>query len=294
MLRNWKMSRLLSVAVMMLVQSITTGVCASSKKGDVNNDGAVTMSDANMVVNQFLSGNTGTVDDVYDVNGDGAVTMSDANMIVNIFLNQIVYVPVDLGLSVKWATCNVGASDPWECGDYFAWGETEKKERFTYNWETYKWSEGDYHNLTKYVPTSYYDGIVDNKSSLDPEDDAAIVNMGDGWRMPTEEEVEELITKCTWTWYKYRNTKYGGEQGYEVTGTNGNSIFLPAGGYSDRGTERNQGTEGEYWTSSLVTSSSNNAYSYLQARLLRFTSSYIYNSRETRFIGACVRGVYTK
>lgn len=294
MLRNWKMSRLLSVAVMMLVQSITTGVCASSKKGDVNNDGAVTMSDANMVVNQFLSGNTGAVDDVYDVNGDGAVTMSDANMIVNIFLNQIVYVPVDLGLSVKWATCNVGASDPWECGDYFAWGETEKKERFTYNWETYKWSEGDYHNLTKYVPTSYYDGIVDNKSSLDPEDDAAIVNMGDGWRMPTEVEVEELITKCTWTWYKYRNTKYGGKQGYEVTGTNGNSIFLPAGGYSDGGTERNQGTEGAYWTSSLVTSSSNNAYSYLQARLLRFTSSYIYNSRETRFKGACVRGVYTK
>ena len=296
MLRNWKMSRLLSVAVMMLVQSITTGVCASSKKGDVNHDGSITMADANAVVNYFLS--TDKPEDfdktIADVNGDGSITMADANMIVNIFLNQIVYVPVDLGLSVKWATCNVGASDPWEYGDYFAWGETEKKERFTYNWETYKWSEGDYHNLTKYVPSSYYDGIVDNKSSLDPEDDAAFVNMGDGWRMPTEVEVEELITKCTWTWYKYRNTKYGGKQGYEVTGTNGNSIFLPAGGYSDRGTERNQGTEGEYWTSSLVTSSSNNAYSYLDARLLNFRSSYIYNSRETRFIGACVRGVYTK
>ena len=290
------MSRLLSVAVMMLVQSITTGVCASSKKGDVNHDGSITMADANAVVNYFLS--TDKPEDfdktIADVNGDGSITMADANMIVNIFLNQIVYVPVDLGLSVKWATCNVGASDPWEYGDYFAWGETEKKERFTYNWETYKWSEGDYHNLTKYVPSSYYDGIVDNKSSLDPEDDAAFVNMGDGWRMPTEVEVEELITKCTWTWYKYRNTKYGGKQGYEVTGTNGNSIFLPAGGYSDRGTERNQGTEGEYWTSSLVTSSSNNAYSYLDARLLNFRSSYIYNSRETRFIGACVRGVYTK
>ena len=90
MLRNWKMSRLLSVAVMMLVQSITTGVCASSKKGDVNHDGSITMADANAVVNYFLATDKPEDFDVTtaNVNGDDGITMADANMIVNMFLGQ--------------------------------------------------------------------------------------------------------------------------------------------------------------------------------------------------------------
>ena len=293
MLRNWKMSRLLSVAVMMLVQSITTGVCASSKKGDVNNDGAVTMSDANMVVNHFLSGNTGAVDDVYDVNGDGAVSMSDANMIVNIFLNQIVYVPVDLGLSVKWATCNVGASDPWEYGDYFAWGETESKGDNEYDLLHYKWCDDNY-KMTKYCCSSFY-GYDDGKTYLELQDDAAYVNMGEGWRMPSRAEQEDLRTKCTWTWYNEGNLKYGGTAGDEVIGTNGNSIFLPAAGYrsfdyySDKRLY-DVGVSGNYWSSDLYSTFSDAAW-YLQ---YVHEYSFIYRNSTTRCDGLSVRGVFTK
>ncbi|MBO5975390.1 MAG: hypothetical protein J6P95_06730, partial [Paludibacteraceae bacterium] len=94
---------------------------------------------------------------------------------------------IDLGLpsGLKWATCNVGADSPEEYGDYFAWGETTSKT--TYDWSTYKWCNGSYYTMTKYCDNSYY-GIVDDKTVLDPEDDAAFVNMGGSWRMPTKAE----------------------------------------------------------------------------------------------------------
>lgn len=124
---------------------------------------------------------------------------------------------VDLGLSVKWATCNVGATKPEEYGDYFAWGETQPKD---YNdWSTYKWCIGSYNTLTKYNTSSSY-GTVDNKTVLAKTDDAATVNWGGSWRMPTDTEWTELRENCTWTWTTY---------GYRVTSKkNGNSIFLPA------------------------------------------------------------------
>ena len=96
---------------------------------------------------------------------------------------------VDLGLSVKWATCNVGANNPWEAGDYFAWGETEPKTE--YSWATYKWSYGTTRTLTKYCFNSER-GIVDNKETLELDDDAAYVNWGVKWRITTVEEWEEL------------------------------------------------------------------------------------------------------
>lgn len=121
---------------------------------------------------------------------------------------------VDLGLSVKWATCNVGAIQPEEFGDYFAWGEVEPKE--DYAWNTYKHSEGS--NLIKYTGS--------DKTVLDPEDDAATVNWGGEWRIPTIAELDELKNNCTWDW-----TTQNGVNGYKVTGTNGNSIFLPVTGF---------------------------------------------------------------
>ena len=129
---------------------------------------------------------------------------------------------VDLGLSVKWASFNVGATKPEEYGGYYAWGETEEKE--DYSWATYKWCNGTETSMTKYCTNSNY-GIVDNKTILDPEDDVAHVKWGGTWRMPTEAEIEELLEKCTWTWTINNNIG-----GYVVTGINGNSIFLPAGG----------------------------------------------------------------
>ncbi|MBQ4525000.1 MAG: hypothetical protein IJA00_02845 [Bacteroidaceae bacterium] len=132
---------------------------------------------------------------------------------------------VDLGLSVKWATCNVGASKPEEYGGYYAWGETEEKS--DYNLETYKWGNGTDFFMTKYCTNSNH-GIVDNKIVLDPEDDVAHVKWGGSWRMPTISEFKELIDNCTLEW-----TTYNGVNGQLVTGPNGNSIFLPAAGFRD-------------------------------------------------------------
>ena len=98
------------------------------------------------------------------------------------------YQYVDLGLSVKWATFNVGATKPEEYGDYYAWGETETKN--DYSWSTYKWSDETGNILSKYNTSIYY-GTVDNKHVLDAEDDVAHVKWGGKWRMPTQSEQEE-------------------------------------------------------------------------------------------------------
>ena len=156
---------------------------------------------------------------------------------------------VDLGLSVKWATCNVGANAPEEFGDYFAWGETKPKS--VYDWNTYKWYNSSSGTLTKYTGS-----MNDNKWVLDLEDDAAHVNWGGAWRMPTEAEVSELIEKCTWIW-----TTQNGVNGCKVTSkTNGNSIFLPAAGSRSYSDFCNVGSTGFYLSSSLYTSDSYNAY----------------------------------
>ncbi len=148
---------------------------------------------------------------------------------------------VDLGLSVKWATCNVGATSPEKYGNYYAWGETVTKNN--YSWKAYKYGtyndDGDYSKLTKYNTT-------DSLTTLEAADDAATVNWGEGWRMPTSAEWTELIEKCTWSW-----TTKNGVNGYEVKATNGNSIFLPAAGYHDSDNLRGAGSRGDYWSSSL-------------------------------------------
>ena len=162
---------------------------------------------------------------------------------------------VDLGLSVCWAGWNVGASSPEDYGGYYAWGETEEKDY--YKGGTYKWCKGsdDSMSMTKYC-TSSGDGTVDNKTVLDPEDDVAHVTWGGSWRMPTRAEQDELREKCTWTWITYK-----GVDGYKVTGPNGNSIFLPAAGYRYGTGDYSRGGGGYYWSSSLHSYHSDNAYS---------------------------------
>ena len=151
---------------------------------------------------------------------------------------------VDLGLSVKWATCNIGANSPEEYGDYFAFGEVKPKSDYT--WSNYKWCESSTYTLTKYCTESNY-GIVDNKTVLDPEDDAAVVNWGGDWRMPTKEEQDELLEQCLWNW-----TSLNGVNGYNVVGPNGNSIFLPAAGCCYNGIRGDDaGRFGIYWSSAL-------------------------------------------
>lgn len=123
---------------------------------------------------------------------------------------------VDLGLSVYWCSCNVGAEAPEEYGDYFAWGETKSKS--SYNQANYSYYDS---NKAQYMD------IGDNISGT--AYDAATVNLGNDWKMPTKEQLQELIDKCTWEW-----TQINGINGYKVTGANGNSIFLPAGEYNKR------------------------------------------------------------
>ena len=164
------------------------------------------------------------------------------------------YEYVDLGLpsGLKWATCNVGANAPEEYGDYFAWGEVESKT--TYNWSTYKWCNGSNNTLTKYNYKDGY-GTLDNKMVLDKEDDAAAVNWGGAWRMPTKAEQDELLSNCTWTW-----TTQNGVNGYKVTGPSGNCIFLPAVGYRKESSLSRDGSNGNFWLSSIYEGLPDNAY----------------------------------
>lgn len=134
---------------------------------------------------------------------------------------------VDLGLpsGTLWASCNVGATKPEEYGDYFAWGETigYKNGKTNFSWDTYKWCNGAGDKLTKYCNRSSYgnDGFTDNKTELDLEDDAAYVNWGRQWRMPSFDQIKELTHKCSWTW-----TTQNGVGGCKAVGPNGNSIFF--------------------------------------------------------------------
>ena len=154
---------------------------------------------------------------------------------------------VDLGLpsGTLWATMNVGANSPEEYGNYFAWGETAPKQ-VLYNWETYKWCRGSEFTLTKYVTRSSF-GTVDNKSELEQMDDAATVNWGLSWCMPTEAQILELKNKCHTQW-----TTINGVKGNLLTGPNGNKIFLPAsGGYYGASGLINTGLMGYYWSRTI-------------------------------------------
>lgn len=170
---------------------------------------------------------------------------------------------VDLGLpsGILWATCNVGADKPEDYGYYFAWGETEPKS--VYDWSTYKYCKGSSITMTKYCTSDFcgYNGFTDNKTVLDPEDDAAHANWGGSWRMPTDDEFEELMNSanCTWTW-----TTINGVKGYKVqsrkSGYTDKWIFLPAAGCRWDADLYDAGSYGYYWSSSLYSHSDSYAY----------------------------------
>ena len=170
----------------------------------------------------------------------------------DIILNAKFITPVgeaiDLGLSVKWASFNVGAYSPEDNGGYYAWGETEEKNN--YDWSTYKWCEGSYNTMTKYCTDNSW-GTVDNKTILELEDDVAHTKWGGNWRMPTLDELMELSNNCTWT-----RTLKNFVWCYEVTGPNGNSIFLPIAGYRTGtavyGDSASSSGTGSLWSGSLA------------------------------------------
>ena len=155
-----KKSILIISVISLMLASFTAGV--EYQRGDVDQDGIVNIHDVTFLMNYLLEGSW----------PDEPVTPPDNHEWV------------DLGLpsGTLWATCNVGANAPEEYGDHFAWGETSPKD--VYNWSTYQWCNGSMFTLTKYNTESSL-GMVDNKTELDPEDDAAYVNWGPSWRTPT-------------------------------------------------------------------------------------------------------------
>ena len=192
---------------------------------------------------------------------------------------------VDLGLpsGTLWATMNVGATKPEEYGDHFAWGETTTKS--TYDWSTYKWCEGSSNTMTKYCnDSSYgYNGFTDDKTELDLEDDAAYVNWGAGWRMPSIDQISELINSSytTTEWITVNDVK-----GQLITSKrNGKSIFLPAAGARDTSLLYNVGLYGFYRSRTLITSYPR------YARYLLFNSNDVVMDYNSRYRGQSIRPV---
>ena len=153
---------------------------------------------------------------------------------------------VDLGLSVKWATCNIGADSPEDYGNYYAWGETETKDSYTGS-------------------NSVTFGVEMDDIASNADYDAATANWGSSWRMPTYDEMQELVDNCTWEW-----TTLNDVDGYLVTGSNANSIFLPAAGCITGTSFDAVGSYGGYWTS---TPDSSNAHCFAYA-LASYSNSH--------------------
>ena len=192
------------------------------------------------------------------------------------------HVYVDLGLpsGALWATCNVGADNPEDYGDYFAWGETQPKDY--YDWSTYQYCMGSSTTMTKYCdnPSYGYNGFTDDLTTLLPEDDAATANWGSDWRMPTQEEWQELYQNTTLTW-----TTQNGVNGWLFTALNGNSLFLPAAGCRSGSSLIDAGSYAFSWSSSLSAD-----YPYF-AWGFYFDLSHTVMSYDTRFFGHSVRAV---
>lgn len=183
---------------------------------------------------------------------------------------------VDLGLSVKWASCNLGAIYPEDSGNYYAWGETEPKD--TYSQSNYKFFSlvGTTYQLNKYCTSTEY-GPVDNKTALENEDDAAYVTSDGLWRMPTKEEFDELMAL---DWALVQQPVLG----FRVKGNNGNSIFLPATKYKPETSSSNPPTY--YWSSTSPGGKS--AYCLQVTRSARVYHS---SQQQNRYYGLSIRPV---
>jgi len=194
---------------------------------------------------------------------------------------------VDMGLSVKWAACNLGAEHPEDWGDYYAWGETETKDNFT--WETYDYYVPTFSSAAK--PTLALEEYDDEPLFMDDsipcmklrlENDAAHAVLGGAWRMPTAQEQQELIDGCTWEWVTVNDVT-----GFKVTAKNGNQIFLPAAGaYFNKAIDR-QNEVGYYWSSTALRYAKAAGRSYF----LQFLEGGYNWQASRRYIGFPIRAV---
>ena len=226
-----------------------------------------------------------------------AITLPNGNVILDMTDTQETQLTinteyVDLGLSVKWATMNIGAEKESDYGIMFAWGQTDNAvatkfvdfKNYPYSWATYEHCNGSYDRLTKYNNNTSHGENPDNKTVLESVDDAATQIMGSDWRMPTKAEFNELLDNTDKLW-----TTINGVNGYKFTskkeGYQNNSIFIPAAGYCSGGSVYNVGYIGYVWSSSLYTSVPGNAWG------LGFGSGYCGMHSYGRCNGLSVRGV---
>lgn len=183
----------------------------------------------------------------YNVENVSQVTFGDAagSEAATVSGSHGLYTYVDLGLSIKWATCNVGALAPNQYGAFFRWAETNVADDYS---KTNKYTDAD-GKYTKYV-TDASQGTVDNKTVLERADDAAVANMGGAWRMPSKKEAMELLGNCTWVWIEdYNNTGVPGFMG--TSAINGNTIFFPAAGIVNNGEVKSKGDYACLWTNTV-------------------------------------------
>lgn len=227
----------------------------SSLFGDIVIDGKVDNLDLNALLNAYLSDTEPT--SITDLDDDSSITMADVTRLISVIrqnqdgsgLNSNGHEYIDLGLpsGTLWATCNVGAEEPEEAGDFYAWGEVETKE--DYSWETYRWCDGTKPSSTNASLTKYCDrggyGLIDGKITLEPEDDVAHQLWGGDWHIPTQEDFQELADYCTIEWITLSN----GTDAYQFTGPNGQIMIMPAAGYRN-GTSFYNG-DFNYWSAGL-------------------------------------------
>lgn len=304
----------LSLFAMTFVASAQESELKAHSVYDVNQDGKVSVSDVPFLAKRLTSNATSnTSSDTQKLLGViealkqqlAAVLAELSDLKAKTSGAGIVFSRdyVDMGLSVKWASRNIGAENPEDAGLYFAWGETtgytsNSGDGHVFDWASYKWMDhafDDSKGCLKYTfadgktsagwykDGSYIGTLIDGSwvkdlTTLDATDDAAAVNWGGSWRMPTDQEWEELIDNCTWSWD-------ADKKGYMVTSKkNGNSIFLPAAG--SRSTRvTGAGTKGNYWSSDL--SAINSSY----ANYLTFDSNRKYMYDYNRYEGRSIRPV---
>ena len=211
---------------------------------------------------------------------NGEVIYNNNNNYNNI--KQIEYVDLGLPSGLKWAKCNVGAEKETDYGDYFMWGSTTPNTA-----DECTWANAPFNNHSSDYNETYFNSVkktVCPKGVLAKEYDAASQIMGGDWRMPTKAELQELIDYTTNEWItNYNGT---GVNGRKFTGSNGNSIFIPAAGHCYNGSVYNVGISGDVWSSSLYASDPSYAWG------LNFSSANRYMSGRSRYYGRSVRGVF--
>ena len=193
------------------------------------------------------------------------------------------HLQVDLGLpsGTLWAFTNMGAALPEDFGDYYAWGEVDYKSN--YGWGTYKYVKGG--DPTKFIKYCAQANIgngkyTDTLAVLEAADDVATQKWGSDWCMPTQEQFEELKRECTWKW-----TVRNGKNIIEISGKNGNKLYMPAAGCFYNKSKSLVGTNGYYWSRTLSDKGSS------KGTCFTFSQSDTDVAVRTRNLGLSVRPV---